>query len=184
MMNTLTTHTDIDIDEPDYSDCQRSWCGTVDFFEAGVSPATLFYLQSLEEKLNCNQVLTDAEKDIYMNWQTLIKQGYSHALSNLLTAIEEECSYEDRNEFKDKTIKSILDKGYLFLGGGRYSLFGTNLMHELLNNAYGIESCLQQAGLQGTEPDSPEYIQTQREKIKALLSTICLSLGEKVTFND
>ncbi|MFV7789174.1 hypothetical protein, partial [Enterococcus faecium] len=76
------------------------------------------------------------------------------------------------------------DKGYLFLGGGRYSLFGTNLMHELLNNAYGIESCLQQAGLQGTEPDSPEYIQTQREKIKALLSTICLSLGEKVTFND
>lgn len=184
MTDTITMHTDIDIDEPDYNDQQRSWCGTVDFFEAGVSPATQFYLRSLEERLNNNQTLTDAEKSIYMNWKTLRNQGQSMALTKLLVEIEEQCSFEERNQFKEKSIQSVLENGYLFHGAGHYSEFGVNLMHELLNNAYGIQSGLQQGGLQGTEPDSPELIKSEREKIKALLSTICRSLGEDVIFND
>ena len=144
------------------------------------NPEQIFFIRELFSKADSS--LTDEERDLAEKLRKLLR-GMERQCSELNALIDESVSPELTTQLKEE-LNPFARSGVIFMGSGHFAEYGCNRLHESLHDALSIISGLQQGGLMGTEPDSPEFIDVERQKIRGIISGIAEKLGEPVFFKE
>lgn len=147
------------------------------------NPEQIWFIRDLLHKAgSSNNNLTDEEKELAKTLRLLIG-GVERQFNDINQIVDEAFDPEIVAKLKEE-LNPFVRKGVIYMGSGYFGEYGCNRLHEALHNALSIISGLQQGGLMGTDPDSPEYIDEQRQEIRGIISGIAEKLGEPVIFKE
>lgn len=147
------------------------------------NPEQIFFIRELFSKAGLkNNELTEEEKDLVEKLRQLLS-GLERQCAEINSLIDESVSPELTAQLREE-LNPFARDGVIYMGSGHFAEYGCNRLHESLHDALSIIGGLQQGGLMGTEPDSPEFIDEWRQKIRGIISGIAEKLGEPVIFKE